>query len=93
MANGLNYESPLNRLLSVTLPQFLNRELDRKQRKEEAEANREFRQQQFDSLNEYRDEQNEFRINNSKLIRLFEMSNYKEKMKEIFFQILQDQPH
>ena len=61
MANGLNYESPLNRLLSVTLPQFLNRELDRKQRKEEAEANREFRQQQFDSLNEYRDEQNEFR--------------------------------
>tara|TARA_R110002020_G_scaffold5045_1_gene21473 strand:+ start:104 stop:2023 length:1920 start_codon:yes stop_codon:yes gene_type:complete len=61
MANGLNYESPLNRLLSVTLPQFLNRELDRKQRKEEAEANQEFRQQQFDSLNEYRDEQNEFR--------------------------------
>ena len=61
MANGFNYESPLNRLLSVTLPQFLNRELDRKQRKEEAEANREFRQQQFDSLNEYRDEQNEFR--------------------------------
>jgi len=61
MANGLNYESPLNRLLSVTLPQFLNRELDRKQRKEEAEANREFREQQLDSLNEYRDEQNEFR--------------------------------
>ena len=61
MANGLNYESPLNRLLSVTLPQFLNRELDRKQRKEEAEANREFREQQLNSLNDYRDEQNEFR--------------------------------
>ena len=40
---------------------FLDKELDRKQRREETEANRQFREQQLDSLNDYRDEQTEFR--------------------------------
>ena len=29
MANGFDYESPLNRLLSITVPQTINRALDR----------------------------------------------------------------
>jgi hypothetical protein len=31
MANGFDYESPLNRLLGVTIPQFLNQQLDRQE--------------------------------------------------------------
>jgi hypothetical protein len=36
---------------------FLDKELDRKQRREETRANQEFRELQLESLNDYRDEQ------------------------------------
>ena len=40
---------------------FLDKELDRKQRREETRANQLFRDKQLSSLNEYRDEQELFR--------------------------------
>ena len=40
---------------------FLDKELDRKQRREETRANQEFRELQLESLNDYRDEQTLFR--------------------------------
>ena len=41
MANGFDYESPLNRLLGATIPQFLNDQLDRQ------ESSRRFDEQQL----------------------------------------------
>ena len=40
MSNGFRYESPINRLLSVTIPRFLDRQLEREQR--ERISDREF---------------------------------------------------
>ena len=31
MANGFTFESPLNRLLSITVPQFINQQLNRQE--------------------------------------------------------------
>ena len=31
MTNGFDYEAPINKLLSVTVPQFLDKQLDRQE--------------------------------------------------------------
>tara|TARA_R100000005_G_scaffold68468_1_gene36369 strand:+ start:1435 stop:3021 length:1587 start_codon:yes stop_codon:yes gene_type:complete len=56
MANGFNYESGLNRLLSVTIPNFVNQQLDRQERArqfdesvEQREADRALRELQLET--------------------------------------------
>jgi len=51
MANGFNYESGLNRLLSVTIPNLVNSQLDRQER-----------QRQFDESIEQREIERGFRL-------------------------------
>ena len=54
MANGFDYESPLNRLLGVTIPQFLNQQLDRQ------ESSRRFDEQMLAQAAERRQRQANF---------------------------------
>tara|TARA_R100000005_G_C4999863_1_gene206666 strand:- start:2663 stop:4528 length:1866 start_codon:yes stop_codon:yes gene_type:complete len=49
MANGFDYESPINRLLSVTIPQFLDSQLNRQERARQFDEQLALRQQQFDA--------------------------------------------
>ena len=49
MANGFDYESPINRLLSITIPQFLESSLDRQESARRFDEQQAFRQQQFDA--------------------------------------------
>lgn len=46
MANGFQYESPLNRLLSVTVPRFLDRQLEREQQERMSDKAFNYRQEQ-----------------------------------------------
>ena len=57
MPNGFTYESPLNRLLSVTLPRFIEGQLQREQRQREFDAQMEFRERQFEALEDQREQQ------------------------------------
>ena len=57
MANGFTYESPLNRLLSVTIPRFLEGQLERQQRQREFDAQMAFRERQFEALENQREQQ------------------------------------
>ena len=49
MANGFDYESPINRLLSVTIPQFIEGQLNRQESARRFDEQHAFRQQQFDA--------------------------------------------
>ena len=67
MANGFDYESPLNRLLGVTIPQFLNQQLDRQESSRRFDeqmlaqaAERRQRQANFDRQQSSLDEEREF---------------------------------
>ena len=67
MANGFDYESPLNRLLGVTIPQFLNQQLDRQESSRRFDeqmlaqaAERRQRQANFDRQQSSLDEEKEF---------------------------------
>ena len=57
MPNGFTYESPLNRLLSVTLPRFIEGQLQRQQRQREFDEQMAFRESQLESQEEFRDRQ------------------------------------
>ena len=57
MPNGFTYESPLNRLLSVTLPRFIEGQLQRQQRQREFDEQMEFRERQFEALEDHREQQ------------------------------------
>jgi hypothetical protein len=59
MANGFDYESPINRLLSVTIPQFLEGQLDRQESARRFDEQQAFRQQQFDAQIEQQAREND----------------------------------
>jgi hypothetical protein len=66
MANGFDYESPLNKLLGVTIPQFLNQQLDRQESSRRFDeqmlaqaADRRQRQANFDRQQSLLEEQNQ----------------------------------
>ena len=59
MANGFDYESPINRLLSVTIPQFIEGQLNRQESARRFDEQQAFRQQQFDAQIEQQARQNE----------------------------------
>ena len=56
MANGFTYESPLNRLLSVTIPRLIEGQLQREQRQREFDEQMEFREMQFEAAERRRDQ-------------------------------------
>ena len=72
MANGFDYEAPINKLLSVTVPQFLDKQLDRQ------ESSRRFDKQllaqvERDNLAQDRfDKEFEFKENQTKELNLIE---------------------
>jgi len=56
MANGFTYESPLNRLLNVTVPRLIEGQLEREQRQREFDEQMAFREIQFEAAERRRDQ-------------------------------------
>ena len=84
MANGFDYESPLNRLLGVTIPQFLNQQLDRQESSRRFDeqmlaqaAERRQRQANFDRQQSSLDEEREF---NKQRVLKFDLYDFDERI-------------
>ena len=78
MANGFDYESPLNRLLSVTLPQFVNNERNRQESSrrfdEQMAAQADARnQQQFNFEQQQRTQEDNIKFNQQRALRMEEL--------------------
>ena len=57
MANGFDYESPLNRLLSITVPQTINRALDRQESSRRFDREMDMKDEQLSQAQDNFDEQ------------------------------------
>ena len=89
MANGFDYESPLNRLLSITVPQTINRALDRQESSRRFDREMDMKDEQlsqaqdnFDEQLEITKEQNKF--NREQTLKAEDRADDKLILDEIF---------